>query len=255
MSWNRKNFKTIALVWWCGLTAVLASPSADFRVANRFYDAGKFAEAATAYEAITPKTAHVYFNLGNACFRQDKIGHAILNYERARRLAPRDPDILANLKFAQQRLLVDEVNTPASALRRFVDNVLASRTIDEWAGYELVGLWLTVLAVAGWVWWPKLRTGFMVGALAAAGVLLVMSVALGLRYYSDWVMPPAIVLSAKTEARFAPLPDATVHFQVAEGTRVVIREDRGQWLFVERADGQQGWVKADGVERVAQPLL
>src|SRR5439155_26228316 len=82
----------------------------DFKAANALYDAGKFAEAASAYEKIEPKTASVYFNLGNACFRQDKLGWAVLNYERARRLEPRDPDILANLKFAAQRLGVDEAN-------------------------------------------------------------------------------------------------------------------------------------------------
>ena len=254
MNWNMQRCNLI-LVWLAAATCSWASPAADFRVANRFYDAGKFAEAATAYEAITPKTAPVYFNLGNACFRQDKIGQAILNYERARRLAPRDPDILANLKFAQQRLAVTDVNTPAAPVRRFVDSVLFSRTINEWAGYELAGLWLTVLAVAGWVWWPKWRTGFVVAIVAAASGLLVTTTTLGLRFYADRATPAAIVLAAKTEARFAPLPDATVHFQVSEGTRVVIHEDRGQWLLVERADGQQGWVKADGVERVAQPLL
>jgi hypothetical protein len=197
----------------------------------------------------------VYFNLGNACFRQDKIGQAILNYERARRLAPRDPDILANLKFAQQRLMVDDVNTPAAPVRRLLETTLFSRTIDEWAGYELAALWLTVLAVAGWVWWPKWRTGFVVAMVIAGSVLTIMTTVLALRFYADRATPAAIVLASRTEARFAPLPDATVHFQVSEGTRVVIHEDRGQWLFVERADGKQGWVKADAVERVAQPLL
>src|SRR5438552_3976095 len=93
--------------------------AADFKSANALYDAGKFAEAAAAYEKIEPKTANVFFNLGNALFRQEKYGLAVLNYERARRLAPRDPDILANLRFTQQRLGVDDVNTPPKAWQRF----------------------------------------------------------------------------------------------------------------------------------------
>ena len=43
---------------------------------------------------------------------------------------------------------------------------------------------------------------------------------------------------------------ATVLFQLEEGTKAFIREDRGQWLFIERADGQQGWVKAEALERI-----
>src|SRR2546426_6371118 len=151
----------------------------DFKAANALYDAGKFAEAAAAYERVEPKTASVYFNLGNAFFRQDKVGLAVLNYERARRLAPRDPDILANLKFAEQRLGVDELNTPSTPYRRFLRSAVASRTTGEWSRYELVTMWITILALAGIVWLPRARTGMILvtavagtATLATAGVLV-----------------------------------------------------------------------------------
>jgi len=74
--------------------------------------------------------------------------------------------------------------------------------------------------------------------------------ALTYQVIGDHAAPQAIVVNGETEARFAPVPDSTVHFRLAEGTRVSIREDRGQWLFVERADGQQGWVKSEAVGRI-----
>jgi SH3-like domain-containing protein len=37
---------------------------------------------------------------------------------------------------------------------------------------------------------------------------------------------------------------------LVEGTKIAIREDRGQWLLVERADGQQGWVRKEAAELV-----
>jgi len=106
---------------------------------------------------------------------------------------------------------------------------------------------VTVLAVAGWIWRPKWRTGFLVAALIGVGWFAATAAALGWQVYAERTRPPAIVLAPKTEARFAPLPDATVHFQATEGTRVAVLEDRGQWLFIERADGPQGWVRADAV--------
>src|ERR1700690_263593 len=126
MSLSRNNCKAIAIVWLLGLSTALAGPVDDFKAANQLYDASKFAEAAATYEKIEPKTAHVYYNLGNAWFRQNKLGLAILNYARANRLAPRDPDILANLKFAQQRLGVDDINTPPRATQRFLRSVIES---------------------------------------------------------------------------------------------------------------------------------
>jgi len=251
MNLRRNNFRIAASIWLACLGAAFAVTTDDFKAANQLYDAGKFAEAAAAYEKIEPKTAHVYYNLGNAQFRDGKVGFAILDYERARRLAPRDPDILANLRFAEQRLGVDEVNASPRAVARFMRSAIESRTSSEWSAYELVALWLTVLAVAVSICVPKMRTAFL--TIAAASLVGFAASTFALSYEAIGVRnaPRAIALAAETEARFAPMPDSTVHFKLAEGTRVTIREDRGQWLFVERADGQQGWVKSEAVGRVA----
>jgi tetratricopeptide (TPR) repeat protein len=236
---RRRNGRWSPIRWFALSPILLFCVTAladDFKAANALYDAGRFAEAANTFETIQPKTANVYFNLGNAWFRQDKLGLAILNYERAQRLSPRDPDILANLKFAQQRLGVDETAPP---FRRFVRNAVRSRTLAEWNWIEVAGLWLTLLAVAGCIWLPKWRMGFIIAAVAVACVWAMATTALVGRVSAP---PEAIVLASKSEARSAPLPLATVLFNLTEGVRVAIREDRGEWLFVERADGKQGWV-------------
>ena len=250
MNLRRYIYKVVLLVWLLGLSVAIAAPSDDLKAANQLYDAGKFAEAAAAYEKIEPKTAHVYYNLGNAWFRENKLGLAILNYAQARRLAPRDPDILANLKFAQQRLGVDDINTPPRATQRFLRSVIESCTAGEWSAGELVGLWLLALAIGVCVYVPKARTALLVIAVAGFFVFGFSSFALSNQVISNHTAPQAIVVAGETEARFAPLSDSTIHFRLAEGTRVAIREDRGQWLFVERADGQQGWVKAEAIGRI-----
>jgi hypothetical protein len=250
MNLRRHIYKVVILAWLLGLSGAIGAPSDDLKAANQLYDAGKFAEAAAAYEKIEPKTAHVYYNLGNAWFRQNKTGLAILNYAQARRLAPRDPDILANLKFAQQRLGVDDVNTPPRATQRFLRSVIESCTASEWSAGELVGLWLLASAIGACAYIPKARTAFLVIAAAGFFVFGFSTFALSNQVISNHTGPQAIVVAGETEARFAPLSDSTVHFRLVEGARVAIREDRGQWLFVERADGQQGWVKAEAIGRI-----
>jgi tetratricopeptide (TPR) repeat protein len=241
------NWKTLT----CSLFIALPVWADDFKAANQLYDAGKFAEAAAAYEKIEPKTAHVCYNLGNTYFRQNKLGLAILNYERARRLAPRDPDILANLKFAEQRLNVEDVNRPSGAVQRFLRSIIESRTVNEWSVYELAGLWLTALAIGACIFLPRMRTGSLIIAVVSCVGFAASAFALGHQVINGHRSPQGIVIATGAEARFAPLPESTVHFQLAEGTKVVIREDRGQWLLVERADSQQGWVKTGAVERIA----
>jgi tetratricopeptide (TPR) repeat protein len=250
MNWKRNGFRIGLAIWLIGLRTAFAGPSDDFKSANQLYDAGKFAEAAAVYNKIDPKTAPVYFNLGNAHFRENKLGLAILDYERARRLAPRDPDIAANLRFAEQRLEVDDVNTPPHAWQRYLRSIMESRSTTEWGMYELAALWLTALAIGACIYIPRLRTGLLAIAAAAFVGFAASVFALGREVLNDRMTPAAVVVAAETDARFAPAPDSTTHFKLTEGTRVVIREDRGQWQFVERADGQQGWVKSDSIERV-----
>lgn len=234
----------------CSLLLLLpagAVATDELAVANRLFDAGRYAEAVAAYETIEPRTAHVYFNLGNAHVRQDQLGRAVLNYERARRLAPRDPDILANLRFAAERLGVAELNQPPGRGVRLWQGLLASRTLREWGVAEVATLWFGLGAIGLTVWLGKWR-GVLVtiaGVSLAGWVLTVMALSARLA-----AAPAAVVHQARIEARFAPQPEATVHYTLPAGARVTVREDRGHWWLVERADGKQGWIPAAAAERI-----
>ena len=46
-------------------------------------------------------SAALLFNLGNSYARDGNAGLAVLNYERARLLAPDDPDLRANLRYVR----------------------------------------------------------------------------------------------------------------------------------------------------------
>jgi tetratricopeptide (TPR) repeat protein len=250
MNLRKNSFRVAGILWLVGLTVALAGPRDDFKAANQLYDAGKFAEAAAAYEKIEPKTAHVYYNLGNALFRQDKLGLAVLNYERARELSPRDPDILANLKFAEKRLAVDEANAPSHVVQKFLRSVIEGRTPTEWSVCELAGLWLTALGIGAWIYFPRMRTGLLVITMFGFVGFATSALALSYQIINDHNAPQGIIVVSGADARFAPLPDSTIHFRLVEGAQIVIREDRGQWLLVERPDGQQGWVKAEAIGRI-----
>src|SRR3989344_6976224 len=79
------------------------SASAKFTVANELYKKGSYAGAAKVYEAVRAGGYHsgaLNFNLGNTYFKLGQLGKAILNYERARRILPRDADVLSNYRYA-----------------------------------------------------------------------------------------------------------------------------------------------------------
>ena len=90
-------------------TTVFAGPPQNFDQANQHFQAGNFAGAAEAYQAEINSggaSAALLYNLGNSQYRMGEFGRAILSYERARLLTPRDPDLLANLSLARKAATV-----------------------------------------------------------------------------------------------------------------------------------------------------
>jgi tetratricopeptide (TPR) repeat protein len=75
----------------------------NFFIANQAYKENRFQDAIDGYKQIIDsghKNGHLYYNLGNAYFRMNELGKAILCYERARLLIPRDADLNFNLRYA-----------------------------------------------------------------------------------------------------------------------------------------------------------
>jgi tetratricopeptide (TPR) repeat protein len=73
----------------------------SFTQCNAASSSGKYDEAITCYQKIIETrgySAAVLYNLASSYAQSGNNGLAILNYERALRLAPSDPDILGNLE-------------------------------------------------------------------------------------------------------------------------------------------------------------
>src|SRR5438309_7937754 len=98
----------ILLLFFCVSSFARAGDlSSAIEQANKLYEQGKFTEATVAYEKIIADgrvSPALYFNIGNALFKSDRIGRAILNYRLAEQMAPRDPDIRANLRFVRNHV-------------------------------------------------------------------------------------------------------------------------------------------------------
>ena len=78
----------------------------SFDAANKLYEAGQFAQAQEAYTQLAkegPLSANLYYNRGNAEWKQGNGGAAVADYERALALEPSHPEARANLDFAREQ--------------------------------------------------------------------------------------------------------------------------------------------------------
>src|SRR5437867_9197539 len=74
-----------------------------FSQANADYQKGDFISAEAHYRRLLDagvESGSIYYDLGNACFKQKKLGEAIYFWEKARQKLPGDRDVRENLELA-----------------------------------------------------------------------------------------------------------------------------------------------------------
>ena len=88
-----------------------AGQLAAFEEGNQLYQDGDYQAALDSYLQISEagyESGEAYYNIGNAYFKLGELGLAIVNYQRALRLMPRDDDVRTNLELANS-LTADEI--------------------------------------------------------------------------------------------------------------------------------------------------
>lgn len=213
--------------------------------AGRAYDQGNEDEAISLYRKILDEgyvSAELLFNLGNAYFKRGDAGMAVLSYRRAWHLAPRDPDILANLRFALQS--TGATGPFVNAAGRFFLELGRA----EWIALAVAFFWLGSAGLALVILFPGRRavTARLTGALA---VLLVVSLSGAASWHLLDRYPEAVVLRPGQQALFAPLEGSTAHFALPQGSIVRVLETSGEWTKV--ASGKQtGWIPSSACAAV-----
>lgn len=220
--------------------------TAIFQEANTHYENGDYSRAATEYLRILEggwESAPLYYNLGNAYFKQNRLGPAILQYRRALNLAPRDPEINKNLEYARGALKDDITALPVSAWNRAGQTVAGWLSRGEWIGISAALYGLALLWLLGTVIFRPLRK-ISPGILKTILPALFLSLALTLLARSYYRTPRAIILEPEVAVRYGPQETDAAAFNLHEGTEVrVIRQQNG-WHQVALPDGTSGWLPA-----------
>ena len=225
-------------------------------LANQLYERGNFSEAARTYDEVVRGGIqdHVlYYNLGNAYFKQGDMGRALLNYERASRLAPRDEDVRSNLASVREQRIDQYEHVEPSLLTQITTFTQAWLTSNEMALISL-SLWL-FFTLALLLYWNlnvgTLRNGLQ-SVLLFAFLLLSMSLLLlGNRYYVEQDTPKVVVIVDEVEVLNHPSEDGVAEFTLHSGAELYLTETRGGRAHVMlTSDELQGWVPVRSVERI-----
>ncbi len=236
----------------CLLACLSHGSAGTIEEANQLYQKGDAAQAARAYEALLSQgpSPALYFNLGNAHFKQaspGSLGRAVAAYLQAYELLPRDPDIRHNLEFALRR---SGENLVPSGMPRILHRLFYFLSWKELLGLQWILYWLMLLTASLGLLVPPLRpklrpvlaTAF--ACWAAAGSWLALRA-------SARTARLGVVVTPAAEARSGPGTNFPVGFSAPEGRRVCVLAESGDWLEIGTLkEGLKGWTEAKNIQRI-----
>ncbi len=223
-----------------------------FYAANKAYDAGNFEEALSIYDSIA--TAHssfeLHFNAGNAAFRAGKLGKSILHYERAKRIAPSNDDLLVNLAIANAKVVDRITELPSLGVEDLWGALTSTNHLNTWAWVALVFQFLGFGLTAGWLF---TRTAAIKRTLLALGITAIFlgaaSYGMSRATYSRVQAATAgVIMQPKVEVKNSPGSNDANAFILHEGTKVQLQQQLGDWYEIRIANGSVGWVEASAIE-------
>lgn len=221
-----------------------------FDQATTAYNAGEFEKAIELYDQILDSGQHsaaVYYNLGNAYYKQNEIAESIYYYEKALLLSPNDDEIQTNLSYAQNMTL-DAIGTvPKTGLSKLYRNVTGKLTFDQWAYLAVVSMIVFVLLYIAFYYFnysSRKRWAF-IGSIIAL-FICILSVLFAYVQRRDFnAQRPAIIFAEEIAIKSEPNASSAEAFVLHEGTKVNVTESLNDWDKIILSDGKTGWIPND----------
>lgn len=203
---------------------------------------GRYKEAEADYEALIRDhgySAQLLYNLGNAYLRDGQAAPALLTYDRARLLAPRDGGIATNLAAARAELGMPNEDSETARFARLLP-------ISTWTWLVAGAFWVTVAAGGAALLSKRHRAATIAGAaLAAVGG----AISGGALLLSSRDLDRGLAMAA-VPVLVSPFESAQSGFSLAPGEDVDLGRCRERYVFVRDAHGRSGWVESVQVARL-----
>jgi hypothetical protein len=225
-------------------------PAKLYQSGNLAYQKGNYGEAEQFYRRILNagiNSGSVYYNLGNACFKQKKLGEAIYYWEKAHQLMPSDKETRENLELANL-MIVDKIeNVPDPLLLKLFSSLVGFFTIEQeswlvWALFVAANLLLTLYLTV-----RKVSIHYLLAALAVGLLFLVFCGSLSWKIFEKGHNRQGIVIVQKVDVRSGPGAENITVFSIHEGMKVRVLENANGWTQIILPNGWNGWLPHDDI--------
>jgi tetratricopeptide (TPR) repeat protein len=230
-------------------------PEITVAKANKAYTDGFYANAVELYKSVIAsgfESVDLYYNLGNACYKQNDFASSILYYEKARKLDPGNEDVNFNLRIANTKITDKIEPIPELFYKRWYRKLVESFSVDTWSESGLLFLFLGLVAGLFYMVSKRLlirKAGFVLGIFFV--LVSLFSFLFAWQNYNEVVnRKEAIVFSPTVTIKSSPDEKSVDLFVLHEGAKVELIDNIGTWYEIRIANGSVGWLISSSVEKI-----
>lgn len=223
---------------------------------DRAYAEARYADAVTIYEAVIAEegaSLPLYYNLGNAYYRINEPGKAILNYERALLIDADDEDTKANLQFVQS-MIVDKIPQDEVPFYKVWGNAFTGMfSKDTWGVIAVVTFIAMLVALFFSIFKRNTRTLSVVIASVCLLFTILANISASSLNSRGTDTPQGVILDEMVVVKSSPDNSGTELTKIHEGLKVsIIDETLDDWVKIEANNGNRvvGWIKTSSMERI-----
>jgi hypothetical protein len=226
-----------------------------FSRGNELYRAAKYEDAIKEYELIIKQgysSAGLYYNLGNAYYRNEQLAQAILSYERAAQLRPNDPDIIHNLRLVYLKTIDRIEPVPEMFFIQWM-RAIGSLISPEKVQFIFIISWILLfgsLAAMYLILRPDFIRIVRIMFFVSLASVILWAAMLGIQSFQETTQDKAIITAQIVTAKSSPDNNSVDAFVIHEGVKVKLTDSVADWVKITLADGKVGWIPSDQCERI-----
>ena len=242
--------RTILFACLC-LSSALGLGATEHTV-DSLFTARQYREAAAALERqieASGESAARYANLGN-------FGHAVLNYERATLLDPRD-EAIATARTVLMKKTVDKLPDAESWFTLTGAKFAYALPLPVLLSLSLVFFALVIGSCVAFALGQtprRKRMAFYTGLVSLLLTLFVGALILHWVYAMHSAAEKAVIIQPEVNIYTSPSGRAGIKTQLHEGTRLrLIGAPVGEYQQFSLGDGTEGWIASEAIESIIRP--
>lgn len=226
-----------------------------FEEGNKLYAEANFKAATAQYLKVVDAgyaSSKLFYNLGNAYYKQKMYAKAVLYYEKAYQLAPSNGQIRHNLELTRLQIRDKIESVPTFFVKEWILSVRNLLSANGWAWLSLlcvalIGTFFMLYRFTGSILMKKLNF-----TLSSLGVLVFIFSVWNASAQTEKIKHPnaAIIMAPSVVVKSSPDQSGKDLFVLHDGAKITFTETPPVpgWREIRIADGNTGWVESNSYE-------